>query len=105
MTRSRAADDFDEIRRRLNELKVEKAEATIAQHGKYPPRGPRPYHVKSDGAEVGCRPDGLSPPMTLRAACQLAGCDRAGRRCVNCRLAARCFDDSRWLVREHRRPG
>ena len=99
--RSRAADDFDEIRRRLDELKAEKAGATITQHGEHSPRGPRPYHLKSGGVEVGRRPDGLSPPMTLRAACKLAGYDSAGDRCASCCLAARCFDDSRWLVRRH----
>jgi len=107
MTQPYAADDFDAIRRRLMELRAERIEAPTEERRESSPRGPRPYHVSDAkhsrrqtdfrGAERDC--DGPSPPMTLRAACKLVGCDRAGTRCTHCRLAARCVDDSRWLVR------
>lgn len=102
-----AADDFDAIHRRLKELRAERIEAPSEERQEYSPRGPRPYHVSDGqhsrrqrdfrGAEREC--EGPSPPMTLRAACKLVGCDRAGTRCAHCRLATRCVDESRWLVR------
>ena len=110
--RSHAADDFDAIRRRVEELQTERAGTPTPGRGEDPPYGPRPYHVKSGGGHSrrqsdfeatgrGC--DGPSPPMSLRAACKLVGYDRAGVRCTNCSLAARCLDDSRWLIRERGR--
>lgn len=113
MSQSFAADDFDAIRRRLEELRAARTRELTAQPRESPPRGPRPYHTRTDGGNQSARHrdfpgsdrgrDGPSPPMTLRAACKLAGYDRAGSRCAKCRLVMHCRDDSRWLVGERSR--
>ena len=113
MNQSFAADDFDAIRRRLEELRTERAGSPIvvpADDRRL--RGPRPYHVSTGfqghlqrqaithGTER--KFTNLSGPTTLRDACRLTGCDRAGRRCESCRLAVRCHNESHWLVRTRR---
>ena len=90
MARTHIVDDFEAIRRRLQELRGDMS----SDAGNHPLRR---WISPSSGRE----PSSLSPPMSLRTACKLAG--YAGRRCAVCCLATRCFDDSRWLVTGHGR--
>jgi hypothetical protein len=53
MTRPRAADDFEAIRARIEELRHEQAEVSPVQDTR--PLGSRPYHAATDAFETGHR--------------------------------------------------
>lgn len=53
MTRPRAADDFEAIRARMEELRHEHAEVSPVQDTQ--PLGSRPYHAATDAFESGHR--------------------------------------------------
>ena len=104
-------DDFEAIRRRMDDLRGKNAKRAITG-GANPPRGPRPYHVsagrlgypqrQAPAPGTDLKRNSRTSPMTLRDACRLTGRDGV-TRCARCCLAARCLDDSRWLVSRHGR--
>ena len=71
VSRPRAADDFDAIRRRVAELREEKVRALNS--GDDPPsRPPRPYQLSMRGEKLALR-EFLCRQDPLRAFCPLAG--------------------------------
>jgi hypothetical protein len=70
VSRPRAADDFDAIRRRMAELREKKVRALNS--GDDPSRPPRPYQLSMRGEKLALR-EFLCRQDPLRAFCPLAG--------------------------------